>query len=322
MSAPGGVDELDPTTTVRSGSDGLVPRCERGDEGVEHEEHVGLAGAEPVRLGVVVQREVEVAHHRPGLLRQPDLVEAAHAVAVEHRRGADDLGDRDHAGAADADHADRDVVGLDHDLGGGKWARRGARRRGVGGGAGAASAGVVVAADGRTRRVGHQRGRAVVSIVTNAGQSPSRHEKSRLQVVWSMRVLRPNGVSTGCTDRQLLFVAAVAAALADPLVDHHPEAGRGQRAALARPAVLGRARLVVDQHRHAGHLGEHLLRLDEASRCHTSTPRGELGIVVPRRVLGGDDDLAHAFEQHGARPRARDSWPGGSWPPVIATAPL
>ena len=26
-----------------------------------------------------------------------------------------------------------------------------------------------------------------------------------LQEVWSMRVLRPSSVSTGCTDRQLLF---------------------------------------------------------------------------------------------------------------------
>ena len=41
----------------------------------------------------------------------------------------------------------------------------------------------------------------------NDGQSPSRHEKSRLQVVWSIRVLRPKGVSVGWTDRQLLIWA-------------------------------------------------------------------------------------------------------------------
>ncbi len=27
-----------------------------------------------------------------------------------------------------------------------------------------------------------------------------------LHEVWSIRVLRPNSVSTGCTDRQLLFI--------------------------------------------------------------------------------------------------------------------
>src|SRR5699024_9873527 len=41
------------------------------------------------------------------------------------------------------------------------------------------------------------------TTVTNAGQSPCRHEKSKLQVDWSIRVLRPNSVSTGWTDRQL-----------------------------------------------------------------------------------------------------------------------
>ena len=43
------------------------------------------------------------------------------------------------------------------------------------------------------------------SMVMNDGQSPSRQLKSRLQVVWSMVVLRPKGVSVGWTDRQLLM---------------------------------------------------------------------------------------------------------------------
>ena len=38
--------------------------------------------------------------------------------------------------------------------------------------------------------------------VTNAGQSPSMQLMSRLHESWWMRVLRPNGVSTGCTLRQ------------------------------------------------------------------------------------------------------------------------
>ena len=49
--------------------------------------------------------------------------------------------------------------------------------------------------------------RVVVPGVTsrNAGQSPCTQEKSRLHEDWSMRVLRPNSVSTGCTDRQFDF---------------------------------------------------------------------------------------------------------------------
>src|SRR5690554_3817740 len=39
--------------------------------------------------------------------------------------------------------------------------------------------------------------------VTNEGQKPFTHEKSLLQDDWSMRRLRPNSVSTGCTETQL-----------------------------------------------------------------------------------------------------------------------
>ena len=69
-----------------------------------------------------------------------------------------------------------------------------------------------------------------------------------LQLVWLMRVLRPNSVSTGSTDRQLGLLAAVAAALADALVDQHAPGRLGRPAALALAPQLGGARLVVDQH--------------------------------------------------------------------------
>jgi len=46
----------------------------------------------------------------------------------------------------------------------------------------------------------HRLGRRVID--TNAGQSPSRQERSRLQLCWSIVVFRPNAVSIGCTDRQ------------------------------------------------------------------------------------------------------------------------
>jgi hypothetical protein len=40
--------------------------------------------------------------------------------------------------------------------------------------------------------------------VTKLGQKPLRQEKSRLQVFWLILRLRPNSVSAGSTDRQLL----------------------------------------------------------------------------------------------------------------------
>ena len=42
-------------------------------------------------------------------------------------------------------------------------------------------------------------------MLRNDGQSPARHEKSRLQEDWLIAVLRPNSVATGWTDRQLDF---------------------------------------------------------------------------------------------------------------------
>jgi hypothetical protein len=42
------------------------------------------------------------------------------------------------------------------------------------------------------------------STVTKLGQKPFTQEKSLLQVFWLMRRLRPNSVSSGSTDRQLL----------------------------------------------------------------------------------------------------------------------
>ena len=143
-------------------------------------------------------REVQVAHDRARLLRQPGLVESPHLVAVEHRRGAEHLGDGDDAGTADADHADGDVVGIDGER------RRAQRRREE-----RSERGGAIGSDGFSlrpwfRRDRRQRGTRV-STVTNEGQSPSRHEKSLLHEVWWMRVLRPNSVSTGCTDRQLLI---------------------------------------------------------------------------------------------------------------------
>ena len=39
-------------------------------------------------------------------------------------------------------------------------------------------------------------------MVTKLGQKPPMQEKSLLQLFWLIRRLRPNGVSTGSTDRQ------------------------------------------------------------------------------------------------------------------------
>ena len=84
-----------------------------------------------------------------------------------------------------------------------------------------------------------------------------------LHEVWSMRVLRPNSVSTGCTDRQLLLTPqSPQPSQTASLMTTRVRAGR-QRAALALAACLGGALLVVDQHGDALDLAQHPLRLVE-----------------------------------------------------------
>ncbi len=102
------------------------------------------------------------------------------------------------------------------------------------------------------------------------------------------------------------LVAAVAAALAHPLVDDDPEVGLRHRSSAAGPALLGRALLIVHQRRDALDLREHLLGLDQPGAVpDQDTPvavfgrtAAEVGAVVARRILGRDDDPLDAFEEH------------------------
>ena len=197
---PVGVVVVAPTTTVCPASPALTVFGTHRDELVERQEQVGLL-AEPVRARGGAAREAQVADDRAGLLRQPDLVEAAHVIAVEHRGGAEHLRHRHDAGAADPGDAQRELV-VGHDERG-----LGRDRRGVGQALPGPNRPLTVPPTLPPARCGAPASvarRRRASTVMNDGQSPSRHEKSRLQVVWSISVLRPNGVSIGCTERQLL----------------------------------------------------------------------------------------------------------------------
>ncbi len=89
------------------------------------------------------------------------------------------------------------------------------------------------------------------------------------------------------------LLTAVAAALADPLVDRHPPGGVGQVALLAQPPLLGRALLVVDEHRHAGDRGQLALGvLQRRPVAHLGDARQPDTPVAPG-LVGGDDDPAH-----------------------------
>ena len=99
---PVGTGLVDTTAVVVSGG-GVAEVARVGpDEHVERQ--VAARRADPVggpELGGVVG-DAQVRGDRPGLLRQPGLVDAVHREPVADRRRAEHLVDRDDAGAADA----------------------------------------------------------------------------------------------------------------------------------------------------------------------------------------------------------------------------
>src|SRR5262249_53763701 len=161
------------------------------------------------------------------LLAEARLVEARDVLAIEERRGAEDLIHGDHAGAPDAGQEDAcrpthaqlgvgelavDVVAL---------ARPGPRR---------------------SDRHHRQEGRTVAT---------------EARVILVARGLVDLGFAAELgldgLDRQAVRLdTAVAAAFADQLVDHHAHGGIRQLPTLPEPALLGGASLVVDESRHAG----------------------------------------------------------------------
>ena len=207
-------------------------------------------------------------------------------LAVEQRGGAEDLVHGDHAGAADAGH--------EH-VGGARHLQRGLRKRPI---------------DSEDRALFLSR------------LAPGNHGQERRAVAAQARVVL---VAGGLVDLRLApelgvhrldgqavrLHAAVAAALADRLVDEHAQRGVLEPAALAQAALLGSAALIVDEDGHAGNVAQEALRLVEA----VAVPH--LGAAAPARArivfvgfVAGDDDALdalgleqarHVRHRHGAR---------------------
>jgi hypothetical protein len=147
-----------------------------------------------------------------------------------------------------------------------------------------------------------------------------------LQLLWSMARLRPQSVSCGITATQLLCTA-VAAALADLLVDEHALRRVGELSSLlAAAALLGGAGLVVDQHRHARHRAQLALHGVELARGRgSSVPAGNsgpVGVVLVDLVAEHDHQTLHALASTWRAICGTLIWPSTGWPPVIATASL
>ena len=244
----------------------------RGQQ-VEGHEAIGARGAEPVGRVEPARREPQVRHHGSGLLTQTGLVEALDVVAGAQRCGREHLVDGDDASAADTGEEHVVRRGERWQLEFGQCLRHGSFR---------GAHGLLVAA---RLHLDSDEGGAVpvqTAVVGIAG----RLVDPRLAAELGVHRLYREAVG---------LHAAVAAAFAHRLVDEHPGGAGGERAALALPACVGGAVLVVDQHRHALDLAQHPLGLVEAVAMPHDRALGQCALAVPARFVGAHDDALDAF---------------------------
>ena len=185
------------------------------------------------------------------------------------------------------------------------------------------SAGSAMSVGGAGRCV-RGRSRALVSVVTvaNDGQSPCRQEKSKLQLVWWICVLRPNGVSTGWTDKQLL------------LSPQSPQPSHTRSLMTTRNpgvATVPRARPRRFSAAQAWSWMRTVTPLTDVSTSSASSNRLRSQTSMPAgNALRGCRSGSSLVTITRATPSSRSIaarsgtviCPSGSWPPVIATVPL
>ena len=98
------------------------------------------------------------------------------------------------------------------------------------------------------------------------------------------------------------FHAAIAAALADQFVDDHALVGIGEQPALAPPALLGGAGLIVDEDRGAGDRRELALHFVEVVAMMDRDPARPVGVLrIFPRLVGDHGDALGAFGRNLAR---------------------
>ena len=129
--------------------------------------------------------------------------------------------------------------------------------------------------------------------VTNAGQKPSRQEKSLLQDDWSITRLRPNSVSIGCTETQFEVTPQSPQPSQTRSLIKTRLSGSGNSLALAAAAFFGGASLIVNKDGRARRLRRVRAASVEISRGHRRRhPCGQSATSrIFRRLVGDDDDF-------------------------------
>ena len=116
-----------------------------------------------------------------------------------------------------------------------------------------------------------------------------------LQADWSMRRLRPNSVSSGCTETQFDLTPQSPQPSQTARVDEDALVGVGILAALAPPPLLRGAGLIVDQHGDAVDRRQLLLDRDEfVARADDDAFRPARRRRIFADVVGDDDDALGA----------------------------
>src|SRR5205814_209030 len=237
------------------------------------EHQVSPAGRDPDGMDVLGPLgDPHVAVDRAALLREAGHVDDADALALEMRRHAENAADGDDAGAADT--GDDDVVGP-AELG-----MRGLRQRHD----------LLVLGHAlallQLRTMHGDEGRAEA---LHAGEVfvAGRLVDGALPAEFGLQRLHRNAVR---------LHAAVAAALADQLVDDDAFLGVRECAAFAAAALLGGAGLVVNQHGTAGDFRQFLLhRLQIVAMVEGDALRPFDAGRIFLRLVADDDDALGAF---------------------------
>ena len=158
--------------------------------------------------------------------------------------------------------------------------------------------------------------------VTKAGQSPLRQLTSRLQLAWSMVVLRPNSVSIGCRLKQF------------DLTPQSPQPSQTRSSIMSLNAGRGSRPRLRSRRFSAAHCWSWISTVTPgtvrrcswtsmmSSRWRTDAP---LGSGIPRYLPGSSVVMTTSLTPSASSLPATagtGSRPVASWPPVMATAAL